>query len=353
MSFPRYLSDRSIDLVSHKGAFLLTLRISMPFSIVMLLGFFYTEHAALSPVFTPIYIVVSNVLLYYLTFIIDFKVIQVNGYPKIKYFILAFGTIFGTVLLSVALSKLLFLVSPASKAFIERRTTWNLIKDLINLLIAHITILLYYISKKEQDSAIDYEKLIAENIRIRFEMLKNQVEPHFIFNSLNTLDGLIGINDAGAHDYLQNFSSVFRYLINNKDITRLSDELAFTVSYATMMKVRYGDNFRVEYHVDERYKTWFVMPISLQLLVENAAKHNVISRDYPLVIIIETIPGDIIRVKNIIKRKKEPEQSEGIGLANLTDRYKLLFQKEIVITQSDLFCVEIPLIENKELNNLK
>ena len=353
MSFKRYLSDRSIDFVSHKGAFLLTLRISVPFSLVMLMGFFYSEHAELSVIYAPIYIVFSNFLLFYLTFITDFKVIQVHGYPKIKFFILAFGTLAGAILLSLSFSKLLFLVTNASQAVIERRTTLNLIKDLINLLIAHITILLYYISKKEQDNAIDHEKLIAENIRIRYEVLKNQVEPHFIFNSLNTLDGLIGINDAGAHDYLQNFSSVFRYLINNKEITQLSDELAFTMAYSTMMKVRYGDNFRIEYHIDERYKTWYVMPISLQLLVENAVKHNVISRNHPLVITIVTTPGNTIRVQNIINLKKEPEQGEGIGLANLTDRYRLLFHKEVVITQSNMFCVEIPLIEQKELNNLK
>ena len=90
------------------------------------------------------------------------------------------------------------------------------------------------------------------------------------------------------------------------------------------------------------------MPISLQLLVENAVKHNVISNKYPLIITIETTPNDTIRVNNKIRHKSDDEPGEGIGLANLTERYKLLFQKEIVITQGENFCVEIPLIKQLE-----
>ena len=93
------------------------------------------------------------------------------------------------------------------------------------------------------------------------------------------------------------------------------------------------------------------MPFSLQLLVENAVKHNVISTKHPLVLTIETTANDTIRVQNVIQPKKEPEQGEGIGLANLRERYELLFQKEVMITITDLFTVEIPLI--KELEDTK
>ncbi|HEY6913964.1 MAG TPA: histidine kinase [Paludibacter sp.] len=227
----------------------------------------------------------------------------------------------------------------------------NIMKDLIVLLIVLLsTSLLHSISQRQQ-ILLENERLIADNIRIRYEVLKNQVDPHFLFNSLNTLDGLIGMDNDRAHEYVQNLSQVFRYAIGNKEIVHLDEELDFTESYAHLMKIRYGENIQIQYNIAEKYKIWYIMPISLQLLVENAIKHNVISTKHPLVITIETTPNDTIRVLNTIQLKKEAEQGEGIGLANLTERYKLLFQKEVSITITDIFCVEMPLI--KELEDTK
>ncbi len=212
------------------------------------------------------------------------------------------------------------------------------------------TVLLHSIQQR-QEADLENERLITENIRIRYAVLKNQVDPHFLFNSLNTLDGLVGTDDDRAHVFLQNISSVLRYTMNNKEILHLSEELAYTESYANLMRIRYGDNFNIHYAIDDKYKNWYIMPISLQLLVENAIKHNVISTRSPLIITIETTAQATIRVQNPIHLKKEGEPGEGIGLANLTERYKLLFQKEIVISKTDVFSVEIPLIE--QLNHKK
>jgi LytS/YehU family sensor histidine kinase len=206
---------------------------------------------------------------------------------------------------------------------------------------------------ERQQTLLENERLIADNIRIRYEVLKNQVDPHFLFNSLNTLDGLIGMDTDKAHEYVQHLSQVFRYAISNKEIMYLKEELNFTESYAHLMKIRYGENFQIQYDIDEKYKTWYIMPISLQLLVENAVKHNVISTKYPLVLTIETTSNDTIRVRNAIQLKKEAEQGEGIGLANLRERYELLFQKEVSITMTDVFCVEIPLIKELEDTKMK
>jgi len=114
------------------------------------------------------------------------------------------------------------------------------------------------------------------------------------------------------------------------------------------MKIRYGDSLHVNIQVDNEYKNSYIMPISIQLLVENAIKHNVLSNKQPLVIHIETTRNDSIKIWNMIQPKNTPETGEGIGLSNLAERYNLLFQKEIVISSNDVFCVELPLI--KELN---
>jgi LytS/YehU family sensor histidine kinase len=196
-----------------------------------------------------------------------------------------------------------------------------------------------------QQISLENQRLIAENIRTRYEALKNQINPHFLFNSLNTLDGLIGFDDEKAHTYLQNLSSSFRYTIQNKEITTLKDELNFAETYASLMKIRYGDNLSIQYAVDEKYSDFLIMPISLQLLIENAVKHNVINDKHPLTIHIETTESDTIKVSNTIQPKINAETGEGVGLANLVERYNLLFHKEVLITQNGVFAVEIPLLQ--------
>jgi LytS/YehU family sensor histidine kinase len=166
---------------------------------------------------------------------------------------------------------------------------------------------------------------------------------------LNTLDGLIGFDDEKAHYYLQNLSSSFRYTIQNKEITTLKDELQFVESYSYLMKIRYGDSLKIQYAVDEKYKNYYIMPVSLQLLIENAIKHNVINDKHPLTIYIETSENETITVYNAIQPKINAEEGEGIGLANLIERYKLLFGMEVMITKNGIFGVEIPLI--KQIND--
>ena len=203
-----------------------------------------------------------------------------------------------------------------------------------------------YISNiiRNQQTRLENQRLIAENIRNRHEALKNQLNPHFLFNSLNTLDGLIGFDNDKAHDYLQKLSSTFRYIIQNKEITTLKEELNFAEAYSYMMKIRYGDNLKIQYAVNEKYNHYRIMPLTMQLLIENAIKHNIINDRHPLTIHIETTETESIKVMNIIQPKLNAETSEGIGLANLVERYQLLFGREVLISKNDIFLVEIPLI---------
>jgi LytS/YehU family sensor histidine kinase len=211
--------------------------------------------------------------------------------------------------------------------------------------IALITTLMLHITRQKEIEQTEKQNLITENIRSRYEALKNQLNPHFLFNTLNTLDGLIGFDDEKAHNYLQNLSSSFRYTIQNKEIITLKEELKFVESYVYLMKIRYGDDLSVQYAIDEKYSDFCIMPITLQLLIENAIKHNVINDEQPLKIHIETTGKESVVVSNAIQPKISPEAGEGIGLANLIERYNLLFGKEVTITQNGVFAVEIPLIK--------
>jgi len=343
--------NNKLNPFTHRSAIILTLIDSIILDAILMIGYSYNQKIIVEHLEIVLSVFISNGLLLYLLFRFNFLIIETKRGQKLWLWIsflgsLVFSYIYNVFYCSLA-SKLFPTLNGGSIMF--SRTT--LMTEWISVLVVLLTTYLLTAVYENQQNLIKNEKLIAENIRIRYEVLKSQVDPHFLFNSLNTLDGLISLDSDKAHDYVQNLSSVFRYAIGNKEIMHLDDEMNFTESYANLMKIRYGENLQIRYNIDVRYRTYFIMPISLQLLVENAIKHNVISSKQPLVIHIETTLYDTIKVWNVVQPKNEVESGEGIGLANLTERYKLLFDKEVLITKADIFCVEIPLI--KELDTDK
>lgn len=319
----------------------------------MFLGYIYNKKLELQFELKLVYLFLTDIVLFYLLYVFIFKIIQLRWNRKLKFWSAILGSLVITIVLSVVFSEGAFLLLPKNPFPVNLQITMNLIKDLIVLIIVLLSTSLLYSINQRQLTLFENEKLVADNIRIRYEVLKNQVDPHFLFNSLNTLDGLIGIDNERAHEYVQNLSQVFRYAISNKEVMHLDEELDFTESYAHLMKIRYGENLQIQYRIDEKYRNYYILPVSLQLLVENAIKHNVVSSKHPLVITIETTPNNTIKVLNTIQLKNEVEHGEGIGLANLTERYELLFQKEVIITKTDSFCVEIPLIKQQADNTIK
>lgn len=291
-----------------------------------------------------------NVAFFYLLFIFNFKIIRSNKKEIKMPFLAGLATLLTCLILSPIMAQIQWSVFLSRKGVVpEGFMLFNLLKDMIlGGVIILVTYNLYNNYKREQ-IIIANQRLTEENIRIRFEALKNQLDPHFLFNSLNTLNGLIGIDDERAHEYVDHLSSVFRYTLENKNIRTLDEEIAFVDSYVTLLKIRYGDNLVVQYNFDEQYNNYLIMPVSLQLLVENAVKHNVISNKSRLFIHIETTDKESVIVSNRVNPKTEEKLSAGVGLANLIDRYAILFKKNIIITNlSGVFAVEVPLIKETE-----
>jgi sensor histidine kinase YesM len=335
------------------SALRLSLTISILLNAILFLGYIYNKSLGQLSGLRLLFAFLSDFVMFYLLYTFNFKTLMQNWNKRTKGWIIIVGSLIIAIVLSLFYSKFAIQFLPAIPIPDNLLVITNLIKGLIIYIMVLLSTSLLYSIDQGQKTLLENERLIADNIRIRYEVLKNQVDPHFLFNSLNTLDGLISMDSDKAHEYVQHLSQVFRYAIGNKEIMYLNEELNFTESYAHLMKIRYGENFQIKYNIDEKYKNWYIMPISLQLLVENAVKHNVISTKFPLVLTIETTPNDTIRVMNAIQIKKEDEQGEGIGLANLTERYELLFQKEVLITMTDVFIVEIPLIKELEDNKFK
>lgn len=209
---------------------------------------------------------------------------------------------------------------------------------------------LYVLNYKKQKAILENEILASKNHIARYEALKNQVNPHFLFNSLNTLQSLI-VNDK-AKDYVQELSNVLRYTLQKDEVVTLRKEIQFTKSYCTIMRIRYGTNLDFNFDIDERMMEDEIIPLSIQILVENAIKHNVISDKQPLVVnITSDFENRRIVISNKIQPKVEDSSGNGIGLANLSERYRLKWNHEIEIYNDGIyFCVGIKL--NKVKANL-
>jgi len=237
---------------------------------------------------------------------------------------------------------------------INARIDISLIKDgFVTLNVILVTLLLYNLTRHQQQ-VLEEERTNTENIQTRYDALEKQIDPHFLFNSLNTLDGLIGYDDARAHDYLHQLAHSYRYIMQQQRKVTLADEMRFTDNFIAMMQIRYGDNLHVETHIDPHYLSAMVVPISVQLLVENALQHNVVSDRHPLSVTI--VAGSrtsedkgteaFIMVSNPLQpRNDNDEDTHGsIGLNNLSQRCRLVLHRDIDIRQTDTaFEVEIPI----------
>jgi sensor histidine kinase YesM len=192
------------------------------------------------------------------------------------------------------------------------------------------------------------EQLKRENLQSQLEGLKGQVNPHFLFNSLNSLSSLISDDPDKAEKFLDEMSKVYRYLLrtNEDGLTTLEAEMQFIHSYFHLLKTRYGDGLDMETIIDERFCTYQLPPLTLQMLVENAVKHNMILKDYPLKILIMTTNSGKLVVSNNLQRKDRMVSSNKVGLTNIVNKYRLMKQEEITVRDDGKeFAVVVPLLQ--------
>ncbi|HEX6193624.1 MAG TPA: histidine kinase [Chitinophagaceae bacterium] len=192
------------------------------------------------------------------------------------------------------------------------------------------------------------DQLKKENLQSQLEGLKGQVNPHFLFNSLNSLSSLIGDDPDKAEKFLDEMSKVYRYLLrtNEDGLTTLESEMQFIYSYFHLLKTRYGDGLDLETIIDERYYGYQLPPLTLQMLVENAVKHNMILKDSPLKILIMTTNSGRLVVSNNLQRKDRMVSSNKVGLTNIVNKYRLMKQEEISVRDDGKeFAVVVPLIQ--------
>jgi len=204
-----------------------------------------------------------------------------------------------------------------------------------------------YLVKSLSESMQKEEKLERENLLARYETLKNQVNPHFLFNSLNTLSGIVEKNSKQAVDYIKKLSDTYRYVLEQKDkeLIPVHEELEFVRDYVYLEKIRHGDAF--VFRLDISPGKAGVAPLALQMLIENAIKHNVISDEFPLFIDLFEEDGYFI-ARNNLQKKKVIRKQRAVGLENLISRYEFLSDKKVRVEETNNhFLVKLPVIQLK------
>jgi LytS/YehU family sensor histidine kinase len=197
-----------------------------------------------------------------------------------------------------------------------------------------------------RQAELNMEKLKNERLSSQYEALKNQVNPHFLFNSLNALTSLVYENQDQAAHFIQQLSKVYRYVLDNreKEMVSLETELHFVESYLFLQKIRYGVNLKHTIKAENR-NLYKVAPLSVQMLIENAIKHNVISNEEPLEIKVSIDEEGYLVTRNNLQVKNIINEYSGIGLENIKARYQYFTNRKIIVekTQNE-FIVKLPLI---------
>ncbi|TKG95462.1 histidine kinase [Puteibacter caeruleilacunae] len=212
-----------------------------------------------------------------------------------------------------------------------------------------ITLIIYTISffKSWKYNLMEAEGLKREALHLKYKVLQEQVNPHFLFNSLNVLESLIDLNTDRAKQFVGELSGFYRGVLEIKDqeIIPLQEELDLVRKYVYLQQIRFGESLQTEIKSDLSDDA-FVIPLSVQSLVENAIKHNEISRERPLSIIVSTDDAGKLVVRNNIQHKNTQDVSNGTGLKSLADRYEFLTGNKIKVQADGTeYMVEIPLIE--------
>ena len=295
------------------------------------------------------------------TFVVAFLVFTLNFYllkpftrhqkMKLRTISLAiFLTFLSVLLLGLIYNTIKPLVG--TEIYVQRHHDELLFQNFFSSALVLGSIFIIRLIYQKQAYELENEKLRTESLQSQFESLKNQMSPHFLFNTLTALKSLIRESPDLADQYVNHLAQVLRYTLqsNEKKTVSLRDEMEFTDSYLFLIKMRYGANLTIKTEIPEKLLSMELPPLTIQTLLENAVKHNEISNRKPLTISIQTNESAELIVRNQIQSKLTQEEGTGIGLTNLSKQFQILRERDIqIIQENNEFIVKIPLI--KPLNS--
>lgn len=284
-----------------------------------------------------------------------------------------FGSIFLTIIayfLCRMFDKIVIEQSVSIAEFLQQETAGNYLFTFMLIVIVSLSLHVFFFFKAIQETKVKEQKIIAGTASAKFDALKNQLDPHFLFNSLNVLTSLIDENPKAAQKFTSSLSKVYRYVLEqkSKDLVSVEEELEFAKVYISLLKMRFENSILFEISEVIGNSEAKIIPLSLQLLLENAVKHNRISDVEPLKIYIYEDAG-MLMIKNNLQPKKTINKSSGIGLWNIRQRYHLLTSRKVMVySDTEIFKVGLPMLtkqiasipeiktnpmENREFQKLK
>ncbi|MDX1314065.1 MAG: histidine kinase [Eudoraea sp.] len=303
---------------------------------------------------------VGNYLLYsiVLTFVnvswFDYlnEKIKWKKYGRYRLLIGAIGGVFFTMLgiLVIRIFLEMYVEGESWEEFIAEERIVHYYVALLITLVVTVFFHAVHFYKLSRDKQIKEQKIIAGTASARFDALKNQLDPHFLFNSLNVLTSLIEEDSAQAQKFTTSLSKVYRYVLEqkNKDLVTVDEELQFARTYVRLLKMRFEDSIVFDIPEEASNPDAKIVPLSLQLLLENAVKHNVVTGSKPLHIKVFEQDGYLV-IHNNLQEKSVVKKSSGVGLRNIQQRYQILTDRQVVIDKSrDAFQVSIPMLTRQK-----
>ena len=232
------------------------------------------------------------------------------------------------------------------QAFLANEKPSNYIISIVITFVITLAIHAFYFYKAYQENKLKEQKIIAGTASAQFESLKNQIDPHFLFNSLNVLSSLIEENPESAQKFTTSLSKIYRYVLEQKDkeLVSVAEELQFAKTYMNLLKMRFENSITFEMPEGFDNEEAKVVPLSLQLLLENCIKHNVVSEAKPLHIKI-SIENNQLVVSNNLQKKEVLSDRKGVGLQNIVNRYAILTKRNVLVEENEKeFKVLLPIL---------
>ena len=223
----------------------------------------------------------------------------------------------------------------------------NLIYAILVNLLFHLVNAIFFYFKEYRIKLIEAEQLKTKTSQAELQVIKSQINPHFLFNNLNVLSALVMQNSSEANKFIEAFSQVYRYILSNqhKELVELKTELEFIKPYIYLLEKRFTNGLKITIDIDTAQENKFIIPASLQMLIENAIKHNVASKTKPLHIDLHTNGNQTLVVTNNLQLRDIVENSTEIGLQNSMKRYLLVGNREVIVNKTDEnFIVTLPLL---------
>ncbi|MCC9044091.1 2TM domain-containing protein [Myroides sp. M-43] len=294
------------------------------------------------------------------------SIVLVNNYLKKNYLArlyrtensnnIGLTTLLATAINAVVIFTIALLVKVVNMSFVEEGEVVNLFidgrfKPVLNFTVFYTILMGIYFhvtfSSLVKDKELEEQKVITGNVSAQFESLKNQLDPHFLFNSLNVLGALIEEDQDKALGFNNSLSKTYRYILDqkNKELVPIEEELAFAKTYIELLQMRFEDSLVFELPTEIKQEGAKVVPLSLQLLLENVIKHNKASAQRPIHITIKEGADGYLIIKNTLNKKQVLDNRKGIGLENIASRYALLTSKPVFIEETEeYFTVRIPIL---------